>query len=73
MTEKKSRRQGADNPQYTCHRCGVALEPMPVKFSYLKRGFQADVPRCPKCGLVYIPEDLARGRMSEVERQMESK
>jgi predicted RNA-binding Zn-ribbon protein involved in translation (DUF1610 family) len=51
----------------------VALEPITTKFSYLKRTFQADVFRCPKCGLVYIPEEMARGRMAEVERQMESK
>jgi hypothetical protein len=73
MNEKQSRRSDAGCPPRICHRCGLALEPMPVKFSYLKRSFQADVPRCPKCGLVYIPEDLARGRMSEVERRLESK
>jgi hypothetical protein len=56
-----------------CHNCGVPLVPQKTTFSYLKREFSADIPRCPKCGIVYISKDLAKGRMAEVESSMESK
>lgn len=32
-----------------------------------------DLPRCPKCGLVLITEELARGKMLEVEKALEDK
>ncbi len=32
-----------------------------------------EVPACPKCGKVYISEELAEGRMSEVEQMLEDK
>jgi uncharacterized OB-fold protein len=44
-----------------------------VEFSYLNRSFRHKVPRCPKCGQVYIPEKLASGRMNEVEKMLEEK
>jgi phage FluMu protein Com len=44
-----------------------------VEFSYLNRSFRHKVPRCPECGQVYIPEELAAGRMSEVEKNLEDK
>ncbi|MDR1572400.1 MAG: hypothetical protein LBS32_07740 [Clostridiales Family XIII bacterium] len=56
-----------------CDRCKVELRLMDAQFSYLKRSFRHKVPRCPECGQVYIPEDLARGRMREVETTLEDK
>jgi hypothetical protein len=32
-----------------------------------------DVLRCPVCGLTLIPEELARGRVLEVEQTLEEK
>jgi hypothetical protein len=29
--------------------------------------------KCPRCGLVFIPEDLALGKMAEVEQILEDK
>jgi hypothetical protein len=29
--------------------------------------------RCPVCGLAYVSEELARGRMREVEKALEDK
>jgi hypothetical protein len=46
---------------------------MKTGFSYLNRNFQADILRCPTCGLVYIPEDFVRDRMAGIESRMESK
>jgi hypothetical protein len=44
-----------------------------VAISYLGNAFPVDLLRCPGCGLVFIPEDLALGKMAEVERLLEDK
>jgi len=57
-------------------KCGLCNEPLVIRktvFSYLERSFTHDVPRCPKCGKVYISMELAEGRMAEVEHQLEDK
>lgn len=56
-----------------CDKCNVEMEEKEVQFSYLNRSFRHKVKRCPKCGQVFIPEDLAKGRMSEVEAKLEEK
>jgi len=56
-----------------CELCGVEMKDMDAQFSYLNRSFRHKVMRCPACGLVYIPESLARGRMREVEMALEDK
>ena len=56
-----------------CEQCEVEMVPLEVEFSYLKRSFRHKVQRCPSCGQVYIPEDLAKGRMCEVETLLEDK
>lgn len=61
----------ADN--LICSRCGVPLEKIKVNFKYLTKQFEHEVDRCPVCGQVYIPEDLAKGRMAEVEKILEDK
>jgi len=44
-----------------------------TKFSYLGHEFTHPVPKCPICGFVYIPEELATGKISEVETMLEDK
>jgi hypothetical protein len=44
-----------------------------VAISYLGNAFPVDLPRCPGCGQVYIAEDLALGKMAEVEKLLEDK
>lgn len=61
------------NKKMICEKCDVQMEPMEARFKYLKRDFQHKVLRCPKCGQVYIPKDLAKGRMKEVETALEDK
>ncbi|MDR3364611.1 MAG: hypothetical protein LBS91_06670 [Clostridiales Family XIII bacterium] len=56
-----------------CEYCDAAMQEMEAAFSYLGRSFRHKVMRCPVCGLVYIPEELARGRMREVEMALEDK
>ena len=56
-----------------CNKCDVTMGLIEAQFSYLDRSFRHKVLRCPKCGQVYIPEDFAKGRMSEVEAALEEK
>ena len=60
-------------PAIRCRRCGIDMEPAETYFEYLGHDFHTKAPRCPKCGQVYIPEDLAKGKIAEVERTMEDK
>lgn len=41
--------------------------------AYLNNAYPVDLLSCPHCGLVLVPEDLALGKMVEVERALEDK
>lgn len=61
-----------DDPLF-CFRCQVPLEKAPTNFNYLKHSFTHELPRCPRCGQVYITEELVVGKMQEVETSLEEK
>jgi len=63
----------AEARKLVCHPCGLELELRKADFTYLGHTFYADLPRCPRCGQVYISEDLVRSRIAEVEMNMEDK
>ena len=63
----------SDVPKLLCRKCLLVMEPAETYFEYLDHGFHTKLLRCPKCGEVYIPEDLVRGKMAEVEQNMEDK
>lgn len=56
-----------------CAACDVPLEVGKVEARYLGQSFPVDLPRCPKCGFVYVSEDLALGKMLQVEQALEDK
>ena len=56
-----------------CSRCSCLLELTDVHVTYLDRHFSHKVPRCPKCGQVYITEELAEGKMAQLEKSLEEK
>lgn len=56
-----------------CYQCQKELKPMKTYLSYLGHSFSADILKCPECGEVYIPEELVKGRIAEVEMQLEDK
>jgi hypothetical protein len=62
-----------DVENWLCHRCQVPLVIRPARIEYMGNAFPVELPRCPKCGLVFIPEYLALGKMSEVEQALEDK
>lgn len=58
---------------FECLKCGILLEPGKVSVSYLGSSFKVDLLKCTKCGIVLITEDLALGKMLEVEQVLEDK
>ena len=56
-----------------CVRCDRELQLRKVVLEYMGHTVAHEVPVCPKCGKVYISEELAEGRMSEVEQLLEDK
>jgi hypothetical protein len=67
---------GAETSQpkdMVCVKCGIHLSIGKVKLSYMGSDFPVELFKCPQCGLVYIPEDLARGKMQQVEAALEDK
>lgn len=63
----------AEQETLICCKCNVPLEPAKTTFNYLNHAFSADLPRCPKCGQVYISEELVRTRVKDVETELEDK
>lgn len=57
----------------TCTKCNVKLEKRRAQFSYLKAAFPVELPVCPSCGFIYVPEDLATGKILNVEKSLEDK
>lgn len=58
---------------WVCAHCNQPLEVGKVDISYLGNSFPVELLKCPKCGLVLIPEELALGKMAEVEKVLEDK
>ena len=58
---------------WTCAPCGEPLQPGMVDLHYMENVFKVELPICPKCGAVLISEELALGKMLEVEQLLEDK
>jgi predicted RNA-binding Zn-ribbon protein involved in translation (DUF1610 family) len=58
---------------WKCGKCGAELVLKKTVLKYLGHTVSHEVPACPKCGKVYIPQELAEGRMCEVEQLLEDK
>lgn len=56
-----------------CCKCGIAMQQRKACFSYMGYSFNTELPCCPRCGQVYIDEDVAAGKMAEVEMALEEK
>jgi hypothetical protein len=63
----------AENKVLICHTCQKELVPTKTFFSYLGHSFYAEILKCPECGEVYIPEELAKGRIAQTEMLLEDK
>ena len=58
---------------WQCAQCDQALQPAKVNVTYLNSVFTVDLMACPGCGFILVPEDLAVGKMLEVEQLLEDK
>ena len=58
---------------WLCTGCGIALQPGKVTVSYLGNAYPVELLRCPRCGLTWVPEEIALGKMAEVEKILEDK
>jgi len=56
-----------------CCKCDVRLISKKVNFDYLAHNFFTEVPSCPSCGQVYVPEELAKGKIADLEKHLEEK
>jgi predicted RNA-binding Zn-ribbon protein involved in translation (DUF1610 family) len=63
----------SDQNQWSCARCGTALVTRTVNVAYLGSGYPVELLTCPSCGMALIPEELALGKMAEVEKILEDK
>lgn len=59
--------------EWLCGKCNVPLVARPVNVEYLENAFPATLLVCPQCGNVFVPEELALGKMVEVEKSLEDK
>lgn len=59
--------------QWRCAACDCAMEVGPVTVEYLGHTFTVDLARCPVCGKAMVSEELALGKMAEVEQILEDK
>ena len=62
-----------EDMNWLCEPCGTPLGIKKVELSYLNSVFHVELPVCPKCGMVMIEEELACGRILEVEKLLEDK
>jgi hypothetical protein len=69
----KSDNDWADELEWHCADCGRPLELGQVTVTYMENSFTTDMPHCAHCGAVLVPEELALGKMAEVEKILEDK
>lgn len=68
--------QYADMSVFQGWECGSCKEPLvkgKVTISYMGNAFPVELLVCPKCGQALVPEELALGKMAEVEKALEDK
>ncbi|NLK64664.1 MAG: DNA-binding protein [Tissierellia bacterium] len=58
---------------WICDKCNEKLELEKTNILYLDADFEVELWKCPKCKMVLIEEDLARGKILEVEKALEDK
>ena len=63
----------AEPAAWVCAKCNRPLEPAKVDVSYLGNAYPVELLQCKQCGQVFVPEELALGKMAEVEKTLEDK
>ncbi|PKU24913.1 DVU_1557 family redox protein [Telmatospirillum siberiense] len=63
----------APPPRLICGKCDQELSMGKVTLAYMGNSFEVELLRCPQCHLVFVPEELATGKMQQVELALEEK
>lgn len=66
-------KQASQPQKILCDKCGIYLTPGKVTLAYMDTSFPVELYKCAQCGLVYIPEELAKGKMQQAEAALEDK
>jgi hypothetical protein len=69
MPEEKSNSAAS----LVCEKCNRELVLGDVTASYMGQTFPVKLLKCAGCGMVFVPEDLALGKMLQVEQALEDK
>ena len=56
-----------------CGKCKLPLALGKVTATYLGSEFPVELWKCPGCGKIFVPEELAIGKMLRVEQALEDK
>jgi uncharacterized protein with PIN domain len=63
----------SNGQRIVCEKCQLPLANAKTKLTYQGVKFEADLLRCPKCRQAFVPEELAVGKMHELEITLEDK
>ena len=69
----KSEYTRTEDLEWKCAKCDEVLVVGPVNVEYLGNRFTTELAKCPRCGFVLVSEELALGKMAEVEQMLEDK
>lgn len=69
----KDKARNMDREKIKCAKCDILLEPGRVELTYLGNTFPTVLLKCPKCGQIFIPETVVKGKILEVEMTLEDK
>jgi ribosomal protein S27AE len=69
MSEEKT----PSAPRLVCGKCQQDFVLGKVMVSYLGNSFPVELMKCPGCGMAFVPEELAAGKMQQVEQALEDK
>lgn len=73
-SDVKSDLEGSTTESYWhCAKCDRSLKPETIVVYYLKYDFPVKMLKCQSCGFVLVSEELALGKMAEVEQLLEDK
>jgi hypothetical protein len=62
-----------EDMEWRCFKCNQPLAVGPALVDYLGNELTTDLPMCPTCSKVLISEQLAVGKVAEVEKILEDK
>ena len=59
--------------ELVCGQCHIPLENGEILLHYMGNDFPVLMPKCPRCGQGFIPQELAIGKILQVEQALEDK